>query len=122
MNLRYEIRNSAINGEIVRSLKFHKSRKQFHHYNNGLIIVAKNYSVLDKDEIVRLREAQIVNGLHTVKSIYNAVATKEVFVTDLESECVVQVKGTSEQPLDLSAAREVRLYRLQIPRNSLPSC
>ena len=92
LNLRYEIRNSAINGEIIRSLKFHKSRKQFHHYNNGLIIVAKNYSVLDKDEIVRLREAQIVNGLQTVKSIYNAVATKEVSVADLDSECVVQVK------------------------------
>lgn len=92
LNLRYEIRNSAINGEIVRSLKFHKSRKQFHHYNNGLIIVAKNYTVIDKEEKVRLREAQIVNGLQTVKSIYNAVSTKEVSIADLDNECVVQVK------------------------------
>lgn len=92
LNLRYEIRNSAINGEIVRSLKFHRSRKQFHHYNNGLIVVARNYSVHEKDGKVRLNEAQIVNGLQTVKLIYNAVSTKEVPLSDLENECLVQVK------------------------------
>jgi hypothetical protein len=35
LNLRYEVRNSSINGEIVGSLKHQKSRKQFHHYNNA---------------------------------------------------------------------------------------
>ena len=92
LNLRYEIRNSSINGEIVRSLKFQKSRRQFHHYNNGLIIIAKNYSISEKENCVRLHEAQIVNGLQTVKSIYNAIATKEVGVAELEKDCVVQVK------------------------------
>ncbi|MBI3850705.1 MAG: AIPR family protein [Verrucomicrobia bacterium] len=36
--------------------------------------------------------AQIVNGLQTVKSIYNAVSSKEVSLEDLEENCVVQVK------------------------------
>lgn len=36
LNLRYEIRNSTVNGEIVNSLKSHQGRKNFHHYNNGL--------------------------------------------------------------------------------------
>ena len=92
LNLRYEIRNSAINGEIVRSLKFHKSRARFHHYNNGLIIVAQSYKIDERDKRIRLIGAQIVNGLQTVKSIYNAVATKEVQLADLEADCLVQVK------------------------------
>lgn len=100
LNLRYEIRNSVINGEIIRSLKFHKSRKQFHHYNNGLIIVAKSYSVHEKEGKVRLQEAQIVNGLQTVKSVYNGVATKEVSLMDLENECVVQVKVITSADAD----------------------
>jgi hypothetical protein len=39
-NLRYEIKNSAVNGDIVESLRWAKARKRFHHYNNGLIVVA----------------------------------------------------------------------------------
>jgi hypothetical protein len=39
LNLRYEVRNSSINGEIVESLAHSKSRKRFHHYNNGLIAI-----------------------------------------------------------------------------------
>jgi hypothetical protein len=92
LNLRYEVQNSSINGEIVESLARSRSRRRFHHYNNGLIVVAKTYSLRDDETKVILAEAQIVNGLQTVKSIYNAVASKEVELGDLDSECVVQVK------------------------------
>ena len=100
LNLRYEVRNSSINGEIVESLTHSKSRKRFHHYNNGLIVVARSYSLRDEDSRIQLIEAQIVNGLQTVKSIYNAVSSKEARLTDLEAECVDQVKVISTEEAD----------------------
>lgn len=97
LNLRYEIRNSTVNGDIVNSLKHHRNRKNFHHYNNGLIIVCHHYTVRDED--IRITNAQVINGLQTVKSIYNAVTTKEVDLADLDKECRVQVKVIgNEQP------------------------
>ena len=101
LNVRYEIKNSPINGDIVRSLSHAKSRKRFHHFNNGLIVVAKSYAIREDkgkkqgDEprkFVHLLEPQIVNGLQTVKSIYNAVASGDVTVEELRSECLIQMK------------------------------
>jgi hypothetical protein len=91
-NVRYEIRNSPINGDIVEALKHAKDRKRFHHFNNGLIIVAHSYTIRDADSQIRLMNPQIVNGLQTVKSIYNAVTGKVAGSEDLEKECLVQVK------------------------------
>lgn len=97
LNLRYEIRNSSVNGEIVNSLRTHRNRKNFHHYNNGLIIVCQHYTVREDD--IRITNAQVINGLQTVKSIYNAVTTKEVDLSDLDKDCRVQVKVIrNEQP------------------------
>lgn len=90
LNLRYEIRNSTVNGEIVNSLKTRQGRKNFHHYNNGLVIVCQHYAIRDTD--IRITNAQVINGLQTVKSIYNAITTKEVDLSELETECRVQVK------------------------------
>ena len=119
LNLRYEVRNSPINGEIVRSLSFHKSRKEFHHYNNGLIIVAKSHSFVDSDSKIRLTEAQIVNGLQTVKSIYNAVVSKGATSEELESECVVQVKviSTDAQEFVSKIVRSTNNQNPMAPRN-----
>jgi hypothetical protein len=114
LNLRYEVRNSAINGEIIESLSFSKSRKRFHHYNNGLIVVARNYSMLDHDLRIRLEDAQIVNGLQTLKSIYNAVATRRVQVEELDKECVVQVKVISTEEIDF-VSKVVRSTNNQNP-------
>jgi hypothetical protein len=90
LNLRYEIRNSSVNGNIVDSLQHSRTRKNFHHYNNGLIILCQQYTV--RDDHVRITNAQVVNGLQTVKSIYNAVTAKDVELSDLERDCRVQVK------------------------------
>jgi hypothetical protein len=92
LNLRYEVRNSSINGEIVGSLTHQRSRRDFHHYNNGLIIVAKSYKLNDQEGRVRIVGGQIVNGLQTVKSIFNAVVSKEVSLEEIEADCVVQIK------------------------------
>jgi hypothetical protein len=92
LNLRYEMRNSSVNGDIVNSLVHNKTRRRFHHYNNGLIIVCEKYAFMDQGALVKITGAQIVNGLQTVKSIYNAVTTKRVSLTDLDEDCQVQVK------------------------------
>jgi hypothetical protein len=92
LNLRYEVRNSAINGDILRSLQHQKTRKQFHHYNNGLIVVARRYAIRTQHNSIHLTGPQIVNGLQTVKSIYNAVKADDVTREQLERECLVQIK------------------------------
>jgi hypothetical protein len=101
LNVRYEIKNSPINGDIVRSLSHAKSRRRFHHFNNGLIVVAKSYAIREDKEkkqgeeprrFVHLTEPQIVNGLQTVKSLYNAIASGDVTVEQLRSECLVQMQ------------------------------
>jgi len=97
LNLRYEIRNSPVNGDIVKSLKYQVSRRKFHYFNNGVIIIVKNYSINEKENKISLRGAQIVNGLQTVKSIYNAVGEKEVRLEDLKKDCFVQVKIIQSQ-------------------------
>jgi AIPR protein len=100
LNLRYEIRNSPVNGDIVDSLKYQKTRRKFHHYNNGLIIVTNHYALRDKNGQIKVSGAQVVNGLQTIKSIYNAVSSKEVSVEDLDKDCRVQVKVISTQDPD----------------------
>lgn len=96
LNLRYEVQNSTVNSEIVNSLFHHKSRRYFHHYNNGLIIVCQNYSFKKKGDsaVIGLSNAQIINGLQTVKSIYNAISSKEIedLYSSIEKECKLQIK------------------------------
>jgi hypothetical protein len=91
LNLRYEVRNSSVNGKIVETLKTAKGQRNFHHYNNGLIVVCSHYSI-HNDEKIRIHNTQIINGLQTVKSIYNAVKNKEVLIDDLDKQCRVQMK------------------------------
>lgn len=100
LNLRYEIRNSFVNGEIIKSVSHHKSRRFFHHYNNGLIIVCQKYSFHGKYESVELTDAQIINGLQTVKSIYNAISNKEVLLEEIEKDCIIQIKLIQNQTPD----------------------
>ncbi len=72
MNVRLQLTNSAINGKIVGTLQKEKSRKKFHHYNNGILITCNTYRIDEKNSIVRLNGAQIVNGCQTVRAICEA--------------------------------------------------
>lgn len=96
LNVRYELKNSSINGDIVESLIHQKSRRRFHHYNNGLTVVAKQYNVREDKKgtkpHIHLVEPQIVNGLQTVKSLFNAIKSGQLDFQALESECSIQVK------------------------------
>ncbi|HEX8677427.1 MAG TPA: AIPR family protein, partial [Segetibacter sp.] len=119
LNLRYEVRNSSVNGDIVDSLSYHKSRKNFHHYNNGLIIITKRNVLPKGDTKVRLVGAQIVNGLQTVKSIYNAVSMKQVTPQELDEDCVVQVKAisTGEPEFTSQVVQSTNNQNPMAPRN-----
>jgi hypothetical protein len=100
-------------------LKRQKSRRQFHHYNNGLIIVAKRYKVNEQEGKIRIFGGQIVNGLQTVKSIYNAVVTKEVSLEEIEEDCVVQIKLISTPDADFVSriVRSTNNQNSMSPRN-----
>jgi hypothetical protein len=71
-NVRLQLTSSPINAKIVRTLEKEKTRKRFHHYNNGVLIVCKHYQVDEKRNIVRINGAQIVNGCQTVRAICEA--------------------------------------------------
>jgi hypothetical protein len=92
LNLRYEIRNSPVNRDIILSLTTQRNRKCFHQHNNGLILMTQRYSIPQDESRIKLHNPQIVNGLQTVKSIFNAVSEKEVGLNELEADCKVQVK------------------------------
>lgn len=73
LNVRSEIRGSKVNRAIVDSLGTSQGRKNFHHLNNGLLLVCNNYRLPRSDgEPVRIQEPQIVNGCQTVTSLWRA--------------------------------------------------
>lgn len=100
LNLRYVIRNSPVNSDIVQTLSSEKGRKRFHYLNNGLLIVVKKYSIGSDESEVTLLEPQIVNGLQTVTSINTAVQEKRATPEDLEN-CLVQVRIIQDNDHDL---------------------
>jgi hypothetical protein len=71
-NVRLQIHNSSINKRIVETLTKAKGRKEFHHYNNGLLITCKKYKNNEKKKILVLTGPQIINGCQTVRAICEA--------------------------------------------------
>jgi len=45
LNVRYHLTNSPINKKIVNTLMHANARKNFHHLNNGLLIICDSYSI-----------------------------------------------------------------------------
>jgi hypothetical protein len=72
LNVRLQIHNSPINKRIVSCLMKEKTRKRFHHYNNGILLTCDNYRVDDKKKRVRVTGPQIINGCQTVRAICEA--------------------------------------------------
>ena len=71
-NVRFQMPNSLVNKRIVSALMRAKSRKLFHHYNNGLLITCKNYKKDITRKRLTLKGPQIVNGCQTVRAICEA--------------------------------------------------
>lgn len=93
MNVRLQITNSAVNGKIVKTLQKEKSRKRFHHYNNGILITCNSYKFDERHNEVRLKGAQIVNGCQTVRAICEAYESLEPYEQEnFRKTARVQVK------------------------------
>ena len=76
--------NSAINKEIINTLKDKKERINFIYYNNGITIIADDITTEKQENIYHenriehtnksiIKNPQIVNGCQTVNSIYYAL-------------------------------------------------
>lgn len=96
LNVRAEIKNSKINKKIIESIKHDKSRKKFHHLNNGLLLLCDNYVVNPKTNSITLNNLQIINGCQTVVSIFKGfdeISKNKDKVSDFNDNCYVQVKA-----------------------------
>ena len=71
-NVRYQLHKSPINKRIVGTLQKARGRKDFHHYNNGLLITCKSYKNDKTRQRLTLSGPQIINGCQTVRAICEA--------------------------------------------------
>lgn len=92
-NVRYQLHNSPINKRIVGTLQKARGRKNFHHYNNGLLITCKSYKNDKTRHRLTLTGPQIVNGCQTVRAICEAYdALTPVEQQEFRDRTRVQVK------------------------------
>ncbi|HEY3317813.1 MAG TPA: AIPR family protein [Coriobacteriia bacterium] len=103
MNVRNEIKGSKINRAIIESLKTARGRKNFHHFNNGLLVVCNNYRLPGRDgDPLVVHEPQVINGCQTVTSLWRA--HKDLVPADqaeLLNNVKVQVKVIQNMPQEL---------------------
>lgn len=93
-NVRCNIKKSKVNLNIRKSISHRSSRKEFRFLNNGVTILAKNYSTPSKNRnSFKVYEPGIINGLQTVISIseaYEKLSKEEQL--DFEENCYVLVR------------------------------
>ena len=103
LNVRSSLGDTPVNKKIVESLRLEKTRRRFHHLNNGILIVCSDFKLKkQKDKSVtfypsiHLHNFQIINGCQTVVSInkgYNEIAGDKDKIKDFNDRCLVQVKA-----------------------------
>lgn len=72
-NVRCEIKKSKVNDAIRDSVLSHRGREEFRHLNNGITIVAAGFQKVGKPiRSIKVRQPGVINGLQTIKSIYDA--------------------------------------------------
>ena len=92
-NVRLQLSRSKINKRIVSSLSKSKTRKIFHHLNNGILITCKKYSFKNGGKEIHIEDPQIINGCQTVCAIrdaYESLNPREQ--ADFREKVRVQVK------------------------------
>lgn len=103
INIRNFLGNVKINQGIKRTATDKNDAKYFWFYNNGVTFVCDEYSFRSlEDTVVRLKNAQIINGCQTVTSLYHA--GKEI--SD-EVEVLVRI---IERQADINFIRRVTLF------------
>jgi len=71
LNVRHEIPRSQVNAEIGKSVQHAKTRRVFHHLNNGLLVTCSSFSKKPDGRVV-VKGAQVVNGCQTVSSLFQS--------------------------------------------------
>jgi hypothetical protein len=100
-NVRFQLSKSPINKRIVGTLQKARGRKNFHHYNNGLLITCKSYKNDKTRQRLTLSGPQIINGCQTVRSICEAYdSLTPVEQQDFRERTWVQVKIIRTTDLD----------------------
>jgi len=106
LNVRSEIRKSRVNKQIVESIVKDKSRKRFHHLNNGLLLIGSSYKIDDSRNNINISNFQIINGCQTVVSInkgFDRISNDTEKVGDFNEKCLLQVKviQRSKETMDM---------------------
>ncbi len=101
-NVRAEIRNSPTNKRIQNTLLNPSGRRNFHDYNNGILIVCRQFTYSDlpggKQKEVHLKAPQVVNGCQTLLSLIRAyLDLSEKDKEDFRDKVRVQVKVIANQ-------------------------
>ncbi|MEM3433434.1 MAG: AIPR family protein [Candidatus Hadarchaeum sp.] len=92
-NVRLQLRSSLINRRIMASLSTARTRKIFHHLNNGILITCRNYRIDETRGRIRLEGAQIINGCQTVcalRDAYEALSPRDQ--DEFREQVRIQVK------------------------------
>lgn len=75
-NVRYYLKNTEVNREIITTLRDSSKRKNFYFYNNGITFICEKIihaEVLREDWNLHLEDVQIINGGQTARTIEEAV-------------------------------------------------
>jgi hypothetical protein len=100
LNVRSEIRKSRVNKEIVDSIVKDRSRKRFHHLNNGILLMCKSYKVTKpQEDYITINDFQVINGCQTVVSInkaFDRISSDKMKASDFDERCLLQVKAIQQ--------------------------
>ena len=103
INIRNFLGNVKINQGITKTATSANDSHNFWFYNNGVTIICDTFSFRSlEDTIVRLENAQIINGCQTVNSLYHA--------GKLLSDKVELLIKVIEKKSDINFVRQVTLY------------
>ena len=96
-NVRCEIKNSAVNKAIQKTVRSRRGREEFKHLNNGITIICDSFRYLGpkKDPTgLRITHPGIINGLQTIKTLADSVS--ELLSSDaakhFQNNCQVLVR------------------------------
>lgn len=126
-NVRYELASSNINEEIRRTASHAKGMRLFHLYNNGVTITATGWTYRDNHRVIELRDAAVINGCQTVRTLARVKQELEERAEDsprllqeFDNGCLVLVRLVKRDVADTEAiVRAANTQNAMEPRNLL---